>query len=175
MASLLEPQPPVDPMQETLMWAKDTTLSVSAMNLVGGYVMGGAFSLFGSMISAEAAAQCMGTGDFFRYSMRNAHRMGANFGYFGFLFGGIEVALEKRRGKKDVWNPTIAGGIIGGGMDGGRISIRVWSAASFWAARSPSCLSALWTVSGSPSTDLGNWRCIYFCGVVRSVLWRGFW
>ena len=114
MSSLLDPQPPIDPMTEFLQWGKDSTLAVSGMNLFAGYFMGYAFSLFGSMISAETATQCMGTADFFRYSMRGAHRMGANFAFFGFLFGGIEVALEKRLGRKDVWNPTIAGGIIGG-------------------------------------------------------------
>ena len=67
------------------------------------------------VISAETATQCMGTADFFKHSFRTAHRLGSNFAYFGFLFGGIEVALEKRRGKKDMWNPTISGALLGGG------------------------------------------------------------
>lgn len=113
--SLLEPQPPMDPTQEFMLWAKDSTLSTASLNVFGGYVMGCGFSMFGSMISAETATQCMGTGDFFRYSLRSAHRLGANFAYFGFLFGGIEVALEKRRGKKDMWNPTASGAILGAG------------------------------------------------------------
>lgn len=113
--SLLEPQTPMDPSQEFMMWAKDSTLATASMNVFGGYVMGCGFSLFGAMISAETATQCMGTSDFFRHSFRSAHRLGANFAYFGFLFGGIEVALEKRRGKKDMWNPTISGAILGGG------------------------------------------------------------
>lgn len=97
------------------MWAKDSTVATASLNVVGGYVMGCAFSLFGSMISAETSTQCMGTKDFFAYSFRSAHRLGANFAYFGFLFGGIEVALEKRRGKKDLWNPTISGALLGAG------------------------------------------------------------
>lgn len=113
--SLLEQQPPTDPTQEAMQWMKDSTLATASLNVVGGYVMGCGFSLFGAMISAETATQCMGTSDFFKHSFRNAHRLGANFSYFGFLFGGIEVALEKRRGKKDLWNATASGAILGAG------------------------------------------------------------
>lgn len=114
MATILDPQPPAEPLQKAMMLAKDSTLSTAMMNVVGGYVMGFGFSLFGSMISAETATQSMGARDFFRYSLSSANRLGGNFAFFGFLFGGIEVALEKRRGRKDQWNPTISGGLIGG-------------------------------------------------------------
>ncbi|KPI83448.1 putative mitochondrial import inner membrane translocase subunit TIM17 [Leptomonas seymouri] len=114
MTSILEPQMPADPMRKAMMVAQNSTMSTALMNVFGGYVMGFGFSLFGSMISAETATQSMGTVDFFRYSLRSAHRVGGSFCFFGFLFGGIEVALEKRRGCKDKWNPTIAGGLIGG-------------------------------------------------------------
>ncbi len=97
------------------MWAKDCTLSQASLAVMGGYPMGVLLSLFGSMISAETATQAMGTKDFFRYSFRTAHRLGYQFAYFGFLFTGIEVALEKRRGRKDMWNPTASGAILGAG------------------------------------------------------------
>lgn len=114
MASLLDPQPPVDPYIEGFTVLKDTTLATASLGVFAGYPMGGAFSLFGAMISSETSTHAMGTGDFFRHSFRQAHRLGCSFAYFGLLFGGIEVALEKRRGKKDMWNPTISGGLMGG-------------------------------------------------------------
>lgn len=114
MATLLDPQPPIDPMQRALRLAENTTLVTAGMNVVGGYIMGFGFSLFGAMISAETTTQRMGTADFFRHSLRSAGKLGGSFAYFGFLFGGIEVALEKRRGRKDMWNPTASGAILGG-------------------------------------------------------------
>ena len=114
MTSLLDPQPPHDPMADAMTWMRDSTLSTAGMGVAGGYVMGFGFSLFGSMISAETSTQALGTMDFFKYSLRGAHSLGANFAFFGFIFGGIEIALEKRRGRKDVWNPIASGGIIGG-------------------------------------------------------------
>ncbi|RNF10911.1 mitochondrial import inner membrane translocase subunit Tim17 [Trypanosoma rangeli] len=114
MSTILDAQPPIDPAQKALMMAKDSTLATAGMNVVGGYVMGFGFSLFGAMISAETATQRMGTADFFRHSLRSANKLGGSFAYFGFLFGGIEVALEKRRGRKDAWNPTASGAILGG-------------------------------------------------------------
>lgn len=93
---------------------RDSTLGVAVPGIFGGYIMGYAFSLFGAMISAETSTQAMGTADYFRYSARQAHKLGRNFAFFGVLFGGIEIALEKRRGKKDVWNIATSGGLIGG-------------------------------------------------------------
>jgi len=112
--SLLEPQPPLDPMTEVTQFLRDSTLGVAVPGIIGGYVMGGGFSLFGSMVSVETTTQAMGTADFFRYSLRSAHRLGKNFSFFGLVFGGIEVALEKRRGVKDWYNVAASGGIIGG-------------------------------------------------------------
>jgi mitochondrial import inner membrane translocase subunit TIM17 len=112
--SLLNPQPQ-NPMEDVYNFAKDSTACTAAQGVVGGYVLGLGFSLLGSMISAELSTQSMGTRDFFRYSLRSAHRMGGQFAFFGFIFGGMDVAFEKRRGKKDIWNPTLAGAIIGGG------------------------------------------------------------
>lgn len=113
MTSLLDIQQPLDPMSEAFMWAKDSTLATSAMGVGGGYAMGVAFSLFGAMISAETATSAMGTAHYFKYALKNAHSLGANFAFFGFIFGGIEVALEKRRGRKDYWNQTASGALIG--------------------------------------------------------------
>ncbi|KAG8348701.1 putative Tim17 Tim22 Tim23 Pmp24 family [Trypanosoma vivax] len=113
MTTLFDPAPQIDPGQRALLLLKDSTMATAAMSVVGGYVMGFGFSLFGAMISAESTTQRMGTADFFRHSLKGAHRLGYNFSYFGFLFGGIEVALEKRRGRKDVWNPTASGGLLG--------------------------------------------------------------
>ena len=114
MASLLDPQPPINPLEDAMMWVRDSTLTTALQTVVGGYIMGFGLSLFGSMISAESTTQCMGVADFFKYSVRSAHRMGYNFSFFGFIFSGIEVALEKRRGRKDLWNPTASGAVIGG-------------------------------------------------------------
>lgn len=110
---LLDPAPTPDPLSKAMSIAKDSTLSSSALNVVGGYVLGFGFSIFGSMISAETSTQSMGTADFFRHSLKSAHRMSCSFAYFGFVFSGIEIALEKRRGKRDRWNPTLSGGIMG--------------------------------------------------------------
>ena len=112
--SLLEAQPPMDPTTELTQFLRDSTLGVAVPGIIGGYVMGCGFSLFGSMVSVETTTQAMGTADFFRYSMRSAHRLGKNFSFFGLVFGGIEVALEKRRGVKDMWNVAASGGLIGG-------------------------------------------------------------
>lgn len=116
MASLLDGRPPRDPMEKAMALATNSTLATGLMNVVGGYCLGFGFSLFGSMISAETSTNSMGTADFFKYNLRSASRLGVSFALFGFLFGGIEVALEKRRGRKDQWNPTISGGIIFGAM-----------------------------------------------------------
>lgn len=112
--NLLEPPPSVEPITKAVAVLKSSTLSPVSLNLVMGYVMGFAFSLFGSMISAETATQSLGTADFFRHGFRSAHRLGANFALFGFLFCGLEVAIEKRRGRKDLWNQTCSGGVLGG-------------------------------------------------------------
>ncbi|CCW66708.1 unnamed protein product [Phytomonas sp. Hart1] len=114
MTSILESQPPIDTTQKMLAIARDSTLTTALMSAAGGYVMGYGFSLFGSMISAETSTQSMGTADFFRHSLRSAGRLGGNFAFFALLFSGVEVALEKRRGRKDQWNPTLSGGLIGG-------------------------------------------------------------
>lgn len=114
MCSLLDVRPPREPMEKLIYTLSNTTLSSAMSNVVISYIMGTGFSLFGSMISAETSTQSMGTVDFFKYSLRSANRMGKSFAFFGFLFGGIEVAMEKRRGRKDKWNPTISGGLLGG-------------------------------------------------------------
>ena len=113
MSSLLHPQPPPNPWEDAGMYLKDTSVAQSSIAIFGGYPMGCALSLFGSFISAETSTQCMGTKDFFKYSLKNAHKLGYQFAFFGFVFGGMEIAMEKRRGKKDVWNATVAGGALG--------------------------------------------------------------
>ena len=111
---LLLDQPPLDPMTEAFTYARETTLSAGAAGLVGGYVMGSAFSFFHSMITAETTTQSMGMKDFIIYSFKSAHSSGRNFGTFGVFFGALEVALEKRRGCKDLWNPATSGALMGG-------------------------------------------------------------
>lgn len=110
---LLDPAPSPDPLKKTVAFVRDSTLSSCALNVIGGYVLGFGFSIFGSMISAETSTLSMGAADFFRYSLKNAHRMSCSFAYFGFIFSGIEAALEKRRGRRDIWNPTLSGGLMG--------------------------------------------------------------
>lgn len=112
--SILEPPIPSDPMQNAMQFARDSTISTMGMSVVGGYGMGFIFSLFGSMMMAETATESLGVRDAFRHYFRSAHRLGYNFAFFGLIFTGIEVALEKRRGKKDVWNPTASGAVLGG-------------------------------------------------------------
>mmetsp|Transcript_35092 Transcript_35092/g.47924 ORF Transcript_35092/g.47924 Transcript_35092/m.47924 type:complete len:155 (+) Transcript_35092:41-505(+) len=111
---LLLEQPPLDPMTEALTYARETTLSAGAAGLAGGYVMGSAFSFLHAMITAETTTQSMGMKDFLRYSVKTAHRSGCNFATFGVFFGALEVALEKRRGRKDFWNPATSGALMGG-------------------------------------------------------------
>ncbi len=114
MVSLLDPAPPLDPVAESWVFLRDSTLGVVVPSVFGGYVMGAGMSLFGSMISVETAAQHMGTGDFFKYTLNNAHKLGRNFAFFGVVFGAMDHALEKRRGRKDMLNPVLSGGFIGG-------------------------------------------------------------
>lgn len=114
MVSLLDPAPPMDPMAETWIFLRDSALGVVVPSTFGGYVMGAGMSMFGAMVSVETAAQHMGTMDFFKYTLSNAHKLGKNFAFFGVVFGAMDHALEKRRGKKDIWNPVIAGGVLGG-------------------------------------------------------------
>lgn len=111
--SLLDPPQPPEFMQETMQFLGTSTLGVVTPAVIGGYLMGGAFSMFGAMLTSDHASQCLGTKDFFKMLFRNAHRMGYNFALFGGLFTGLDVALEKRRGHKDIWNPTITGGLMG--------------------------------------------------------------
>ncbi len=116
MIPLIMEQPPFDPTAEVMQVVRDSTLGTSSMSVVGGYGMGCVFSLFGTMISAETSTQSLGAKHFFAHSLRSAHRLGANFAFFGFVFTGMEVALEKRRGRKDIWNPTISGAVLGAGF-----------------------------------------------------------
>ncbi|KNH08708.1 Mitochondrial inner membrane translocase subunit Tim17/Tim22/Tim23/peroxisomal protein PMP24 [Perkinsela sp. CCAP 1560/4] len=111
---LLIEQPPAEPMIEALTWARETTLSAGAAGLAGGYVMGTGFSFFHALLTAESSTQAMGVRDFVRTSLRTAHRSGCNFGTFGLFFGAVEVALEKRRGRKDMYNPGTSGALMGG-------------------------------------------------------------
>ncbi len=112
--SLLDAPAPPDMMQDAMMFLGTSTLGVVGPAVIGGYVMGGGFSIFGAMLTSDHATQCLGTRDFFKAMFRNAHKMGYNFALFGGMFTGIDVALEKRRGHKDIWNPTITGGLMGG-------------------------------------------------------------
>ena len=112
--SLLDPPVPPDFMQEGMQFLSTSTPGVMFPAVMGGYLMGGGFSLFGSMLASDHATQCLGARDFFKVIFKNAHRMGYNFALFGALFTGIDVALEKRRGRKDIWNPTITGALLGG-------------------------------------------------------------
>ncbi|CAD2220437.1 inner membrane preprotein translocase Tim17 [Angomonas deanei] len=98
-----------------MMLVKDSTLGTGVMSVVMGYVIGVVFTLFGAVIATETSTQTMGAADFMKSTLRNSHRSGKNFALFGLLFGGLDVMLEKRRGKKDFWNPTVVGGLIGGG------------------------------------------------------------
>ena len=82
--------------------------------IAGGYVLGGGMSMFGAMLTSDHSMQCLGTKDFFRVVLKNAHKMGYNFALFGSLFTGLDICIEKRRGRKDIWNPTLAGAIMGG-------------------------------------------------------------
>ena len=112
--SVLDPPVPPDLMQEAMQFLGTSTPGVVFPAVAGGYVMGGGFSMFGSMLASDHATQCLGTRDFFRSVFKNAHRMGYNFALFGALFTGLDVMLEKRRGRKDIWNPTIVGALLGG-------------------------------------------------------------
>lgn len=111
---LLDRPPQWSFMVEAQRFLSDSTLAICIPAVMGGYAMGFLFSMFGSVMRAEVQTQCMGAKDFFRHSIRGGHSLGGSFAFFGFIFTGMEVALEKRRGHKDMWNPTASGAFIGG-------------------------------------------------------------
>lgn len=112
--SILERPAPYSFMTEAQKFLSDSTMAICIPAVMGGYAMGFLFSLFGSVMRAETSTQVLGAKDFFKYSIRSGHQLGGGFAFFGFIFTGIEIALEKRRGKKDMWNPTASGALIGG-------------------------------------------------------------
>eukprot|EP00756_Hemistasia_phaeocysticola_P012874 Hpha_TRINITY_DN15232_c2_g9::TRINITY_DN15232_c2_g9_i1::g.66553::m.66553/K17790/TIM22; mitochondrial import inner membrane translocase subunit TIM22 len=79
----------------------------------GGYVMGLGFSVFSMMLGAGTHMDNVGVREFWRRTLNGAGRMGRAFGTFGFFFAGFELALEKRRGRHDLWNPGMAGAGLG--------------------------------------------------------------
>eukprot|EP01065_Artemidia_motanka_P012719 TRINITY_DN1701_c2_g1_i1.p3 TRINITY_DN1701_c2_g1~~TRINITY_DN1701_c2_g1_i1.p3 ORF type:complete len:143 (+),score=24.92 TRINITY_DN1701_c2_g1_i1:84-512(+) len=79
----------------------------------GGFVMGMGFSIFSMVLGAGTHMDNVGLREFWRRAMQGAVRMGRGFGMFGFFFAGFELALEKRRGRHDLWNPGLAGGSLG--------------------------------------------------------------
>lgn len=114
MVSLLEPSPPLDPTAEAMIFLRDSSLGVALPGAIGGYVMGAGINIFGAALSVESASQNMGVADFFKSTFSNAHKVGKNFGFFAVVFGVMDHAFEKRRGRKDMWNPIYSGAILGG-------------------------------------------------------------
>jgi import inner membrane translocase subunit TIM17 len=114
MVSLLDPQQPLDPLNEAVTFLRDGTLGVFVPAIAGGYIMGVGINMFGALVSVETTTQSMGAMDYFRHTMSNAHKLGRNFAYFGAVFGVMDLVFEKRRGKKDMMNPVLSGAFIGG-------------------------------------------------------------
>eukprot|EP00760_Papus_ankaliazontas_P035217 PhM_4_TR767/c0_g1_i1/m.35375/K17790/TIM22; mitochondrial import inner membrane translocase subunit TIM22 len=112
--TLLIEIPQLDAMSEALTTVRETSVTMGLGGAFGGYVMGWGFSMFSAMISVETTTQSMGMRDLYRYTLRTAHRSGVGFASFGLMFGAVEVALEKRRGCKDHWNPATSGAMLGG-------------------------------------------------------------
>jgi len=46
-------------------------------------------------------------------ALKGAKRSAGGWAMIGFLFGGLEVAVEKRRARHDIWNPTLTGFVVG--------------------------------------------------------------
>ncbi|KAK4327345.1 hypothetical protein Pmani_002176 [Petrolisthes manimaculis] len=87
------------------------------MSLVAGFVLGGGIGLF-----AASVTPTIPTADKPQQSAREVLRelkvstlsYGKNFAAIGFMFSGVECAIESYRGKTDWKNGTYAGGITGG-------------------------------------------------------------
>lgn len=89
----------------------------SVLSLVAGFVLGGGIGLFAASVTPNIP-----TPDKPQPSAREVLRelkvstlsYGKNFAAIGFMFSGVECAIETYRGKTDWKNGTYAGGITGG-------------------------------------------------------------
>eukprot|EP00667_Euglena_gracilis_P026103 EG_transcript_31130 len=74
-------------------------------------------------------------------AVKQARHGAGGWAMIGFLFGGLELAVEKRRARHDIWNPTLTGFVVGavqarkGGplmSFGAGAGFAAFSAAMFW-------------------------------------------
>jgi len=88
-----------------------------------GYVMGYVFPMimfaFGGMgvgdttVGVSARTHWKTYKSDFKRQMKGATRSAGGWAMIGFLFGGLELAVEKRRARHDIWNPTVTGFVVG--------------------------------------------------------------
>ncbi|XP_042239003.1 mitochondrial import inner membrane translocase subunit Tim22-like [Homarus americanus] len=89
----------------------------AVLSLLAGFVLGGGIGLFAASVTPSIP-----TPDKPQQSAREVLRelkvstlsYGKNFAAIGFMFSGVECAIESYRGKTDWKNGTYAGGVTGG-------------------------------------------------------------
>ena len=87
---------------------------------IGGYVLGLGFGfIFSAMEQAEVDTKLSFRAQFaqvYKGTWTRMQSQAKGFSTFGALYMAFDCPLEKHRGKRDIWNAWIAGGMTGGVM-----------------------------------------------------------
>eukprot|EP01013_Petalomonas_cantuscygni_P009118 TRINITY_DN21894_c0_g1_i1.p1 TRINITY_DN21894_c0_g1~~TRINITY_DN21894_c0_g1_i1.p1 ORF type:complete len:166 (+),score=16.74 TRINITY_DN21894_c0_g1_i1:177-674(+) len=106
----------------------------AAQSCVVGFGLGMVFSIFGSAMTPMGGylSDNLGIKETFKRIGSDAVRHGRNFAIIGFYFAVLDLVLEKRRGRHDIWNPLITAYIVGAGMARHRgLSAMMWAGTGF--------------------------------------------
>merc|ERR1719228_2595552 len=88
----------------------------SLISLVAGFVLGGGIGLFSASVNPTFPGRDMPqqtAREVLRDMKNSTVSYGKNFAAIGFMFSGVECAIESYRGKTDWKNGTYAGGVTG--------------------------------------------------------------
>lgn len=89
----------------------------SMLSLVAGFVLGGGIGLFSASVNPTFPGRDMPqqtAREVLRDMKNSTVSYGKNFAAIGFMFSGVECAIESYRGRTDWKNGTYAGGVTGG-------------------------------------------------------------
>ncbi|KAK7506040.1 hypothetical protein BaRGS_00002762 [Batillaria attramentaria] len=88
----------------------------SGMSCVLGFALGGVFGLFTAGVDpmSTMTTETPTTRMVLQEMKNRSLSYGKNFALVGFMFAGTECLLESYRGKSDLANGTLSGGIVGG-------------------------------------------------------------
>ncbi|CAL4096549.1 unnamed protein product, partial [Meganyctiphanes norvegica] len=88
----------------------------SMLSLLAGFVLGGGIGLFSASVNPTFPGRDMPqqtAREVLRDMKNSTVSYGKNFAAIGFMFSGVECAIESYRGKTDWKNGTYAGGVTG--------------------------------------------------------------